>query len=142
MNRRAAMDTIPVRIIRSDVLLVILLAPLAGCANTGDSKIETAFSDVPSLYTDEAKSALRDDLVQFIEYVETEIEATADQIMDRSPAADVRKAALLWKVEIIPLANEALAESDPVAAAYCAVCRERLAAPPEAWEGVWVATVK
>ncbi|MBI2439756.1 MAG: adenylate/guanylate cyclase domain-containing protein [Lentisphaerae bacterium] len=39
-------------------------------------------------------------------------------------------------------AFEALREKDPPAAAYCRKCQELLAAPPAAWDGVWVMTEK
>jgi len=77
------------------------------------------------LQTDAAAAALREDLVQFIEHSEGDVMATANEIEAATQETEVRKAALLWKVNLIQRANEALIEREPIALlfdswAFCA----------------------
>jgi hypothetical protein len=91
-----------------------VLGAHAGCAATTGPKTETGFTAMDELRTQAAKTALREDLEQFVDYAEAEVTATADQIERQSTDAEVRKAALLWKVGLIQHSNAALSEKKPL----------------------------
>ncbi len=107
------------------LLLTALLVGHAGCSALQGPKSGMRLTGGNELQTDAAAAALREDLVQFIEHSEGDVMATANEIEAATQETEVRKAALLWKVNLIQRANEALIEREPIALlfdswAFCA----------------------
>jgi hypothetical protein len=97
------------------LLLGALLAVHAGCAATKGPKTAVDSARMDELKTESSRLSLRYDLRQFVDYAETEVARTADRIEANTQDAAVRKAALLWKVELIQQSHEALAGKKPLA---------------------------
>ncbi|UCF34829.1 MAG: hypothetical protein JSV78_05895 [Phycisphaerales bacterium] len=96
------------------LLLGALLATHAGCAATKGSKTALSSAELNQLKTESTRVALLDDLMQFVDYAEAEVTRTADTIEANTQEVAVRKAALLWKVELIQRSHEALASKKPL----------------------------
>lgn len=81
------------------VLIVVLLAIHTGCASPKRAAKRTALPEVSTLASGRVENELQEDLSQFVEYAESEIGAVAEQIEAGTQDVEVKKAALLWKVE-------------------------------------------
>ncbi len=82
-------------------IFVVLLAIHTGCANPKRRAAATSLPDVRAFQPGEVGDELQEDLSQFLDYAESEIGTTADQIEAGTQDVDVRKAALSWKVEFM-----------------------------------------
>ncbi len=80
-------------------ILVVLLAMHTGCASPNRQARRTALPEVRALQSGRVENELKEELLQFVDYAESEIGAVADQIEAGTQDVEVKKAALLWKVE-------------------------------------------
>jgi len=77
--------------------------------------MRSTLSDLTTIRQREIREALRGDLMQFMEHAEVEITTTADAIEAGAADSGVRRAALLWKVQIMRRAGEDQSSTEPLA---------------------------
>lgn len=97
------------------LVLMILVAAQGGCASPAGGGMRSTLSDLPKLRQREIRAALRSDVTQFLDYAEAEITTAAGAIEDSAADSGVRRAALLWKVEIVKQAGEDRSSTEPLA---------------------------
>jgi hypothetical protein len=96
-------------------LLFVLSVGLFGCASGTTRKT----SSIKSAKTVEASAAeLSSRNQSLLALYSSEIEAAADKIISESSSPVVRRQALVWKAEAIPVMQTSLLNTDPVAAVF------------------------
>lgn len=82
-------------------ILIVSLAVHTGCASPKHPAAGTTLPEVRALRGAQVGDDLQEDLSQFLDFSESEISATTDQIEAGTQDVAVRKAALSWKVEFM-----------------------------------------
>ncbi len=93
--------------------LVVIVSMMAGCAGPGKKAKNSVGASVADLKSDRELSALRVEVIEFIDDLESAIRSSADRIERNTTEASVRRAAMLWKVEVFELTNDVNHERDP-----------------------------
>lgn len=97
---------------RPGVLLAAVLLGLPGCVQPHLAKPQLS----QAASTQVSKEDLRNALDQYDEFFEATIKQATTQIDEGMPDPNTRKAALLWKVRMIPANDAALKEADAIKA--------------------------
>jgi len=95
-------------------LMVLLPTLAAGCATSDGRKVQSTAGRPSDRNEDEALRRLHADMAEFLAYLEDDVSGTADRIEAASTNADVRKAALLWKIRVLERTHEAMVTCDPL----------------------------
>lgn len=95
-------------------LLIVMPTLVAGCVLADRPLVRPQTSPVTDSKQLRASKQLQTDLKEFLAYLEDEVSATAERIDAGSRDADVRKAALLWRIRVISRADQAMAADDPL----------------------------
>ena len=93
--------------------LLVLAIFICGCS-FGSSKKDASMKAAKNVQSSAAELSARNQSLLGI--YSAEIEAAADKIMFDSPTTDGRRQALAWKAEAIPILQNTMLNSDPVAA--------------------------
>jgi len=75
-----------------------------GCASQNRKARRAALPEVHVLQSGRVENELQEELSQFVDYAESEIGAVADQIEADAQNDEIKKAALLWKIEFTQVA--------------------------------------
>src|SRR5258708_2052370 len=93
---------------------LLALAIFVGGCSSGNTRKDAAVKSLKNVQSSAAELSARNQSLLGI--YSAEIESAADKIMFGSPSTDGRRQALAWKAEAIPILQNTMLNSDPVAA--------------------------
>lgn len=96
------------------VAVIVSLLLTGGCQLFKRDKSEPKAAELSNMLSTDNSAAIRADLVQFVEYMESEIRDTAETIEGATDDIDDRRVALNWKLAALTVSAQALAEEDPL----------------------------
>ncbi len=89
-------------------------AILGGCAGLEKKPAHEHDDGVRPLLTEDNRAILREELAQFVDFTVSEIAATAENIEAQTESPEVRRAALHWKLQLVPEAHDVLDPEAPM----------------------------